>query len=392
MTATTTTRFWPRPRASSTAYFDRRLREFDLPLEPGGTAFQERVWEQLQKIAYGETATYGEIAGRLGMSPGASRAVGAANGRNPIGIVIPCHRVVGSAGSLSGYAGGVERKQLLLRLEQEATLLAGRASRRYSAARRSDSERRSAAASTAGACMRPGWRESRSSGPDTETAAMILPEGERIGADTEATPCSRSPTDWAQPRRRMPARAVAENAAFCRPRCMRSGSSQASRIWAAEPGAHRQLRPDRDRVAQAGGTLGGGDADAVVTLPAPHLCGLAGDVTQPREHRAGRGEQPVLAGGRGELGEAGPEHEAALHVAGHETVVLQRHGEPVGGRAGEPRAGHETRQGGRSGLERRENEGGFVEHADSARVVHTLIMPSHIMDCKSSGGASRGPT
>ena len=103
-----------------TAYFDRRLREFDLPLEPGGTAFQERVWEQLQKIAYGETATYGEIAGRLGMSPGASRAVGAANGRNPIGIVIPCHRVVGSAGSLSGYAGGVERKQLLLRLEQEA--------------------------------------------------------------------------------------------------------------------------------------------------------------------------------------------------------------------------------------------------------------------------------
>jgi methylated-DNA-[protein]-cysteine S-methyltransferase len=103
-----------------TAYFDRRLKEFDLPLRPDGTAFQQRVWTELQTIAYGATATYGEIAARLGMSPGASRAVGAANGRNPIGIVIPCHRVVGTNGSLSGYAGGVERKQLLLQLEQDA--------------------------------------------------------------------------------------------------------------------------------------------------------------------------------------------------------------------------------------------------------------------------------
>jgi methylated-DNA-[protein]-cysteine S-methyltransferase len=102
------------------AYFERRLREFDLPLAPGGTPFQERVWEQLRGIGYGQTASYGEIAGRLGLTAGASRAVGAANGRNPIGIVIPCHRVVGSKGSLSGYAGGVERKRLLLELEQEA--------------------------------------------------------------------------------------------------------------------------------------------------------------------------------------------------------------------------------------------------------------------------------
>ena len=102
------------------AYFDRSLRVFDLPLRPNGTPFQERVWEQLRAIEYGQTASYGEIAGRLGLSAGASRAVGAANGRNPIGIVIPCHRVVGSKGSLSGYAGGVERKQLLLQLEQEA--------------------------------------------------------------------------------------------------------------------------------------------------------------------------------------------------------------------------------------------------------------------------------
>ena len=103
-----------------TAYFNRDLKEFDLPLRPEGTQFQQRVWDELQRIGYGETATYGELAQRLGMSRNASRAVGAANGRNPIGIVIPCHRVVGAAGSLSGYAGGVERKQLLLQLEQDA--------------------------------------------------------------------------------------------------------------------------------------------------------------------------------------------------------------------------------------------------------------------------------
>jgi methylated-DNA-[protein]-cysteine S-methyltransferase len=103
-----------------TAYFARDLKEFDLPLRPDGTPFQLRVWEQLRKIPYGETTSYGEIAHRLDMNPGASRAVGAANGRNPIGIVIPCHRVVGAGGLLSGYAGGVERKQALLDLEQDA--------------------------------------------------------------------------------------------------------------------------------------------------------------------------------------------------------------------------------------------------------------------------------
>jgi methylated-DNA-[protein]-cysteine S-methyltransferase len=103
-----------------TAYFNRDLKEFDLPMRPEGTPFQQRVWAELQRIDYGQTATYGELAERLGMSRAASRAVGAANGRNPIGIAIPCHRVVGVAGSLSGYAGGVERKQLLLELEQDA--------------------------------------------------------------------------------------------------------------------------------------------------------------------------------------------------------------------------------------------------------------------------------
>ena len=102
------------------AYFARDLKEFDLPLAPVGSAFQQRVWEQLRAIGYGETASYGQVAGRLGMTNAASRAVGLANGRNPIPIVIPCHRVIGANGTLTGYAGGLERKQLLLGLEQDA--------------------------------------------------------------------------------------------------------------------------------------------------------------------------------------------------------------------------------------------------------------------------------
>jgi len=102
------------------AYFARDLKEFDLPLAPRGSEFQQRVWEQLLAIGYGETASYGEIAHRIGKTNAASRAVGLANGRNPIPIVIPCHRVIGANGTLTGYAGGLPRKQLLLELEQDA--------------------------------------------------------------------------------------------------------------------------------------------------------------------------------------------------------------------------------------------------------------------------------
>jgi methylated-DNA-[protein]-cysteine S-methyltransferase len=102
------------------AYFERDLKEFDLPLAPVGTEFQQAVWAQLRAIGYGDTASYGEIARRLGKSNAASRAVGLANGSNPIPIVIPCHRVIGADGTLTGYAGGVERKQTLLELEQDA--------------------------------------------------------------------------------------------------------------------------------------------------------------------------------------------------------------------------------------------------------------------------------
>ena len=97
-------------------YFAGERTEFDLPLAPPATAFQRRVWDELARIPYGTTTTYGEVARRLG-DPLCVRAVGLANGRNPIGIVVPCHRVVGADGKLRGYAGGIERKQRLLALE-----------------------------------------------------------------------------------------------------------------------------------------------------------------------------------------------------------------------------------------------------------------------------------
>jgi methylated-DNA-[protein]-cysteine S-methyltransferase len=99
------------------AYFAGELRRFDLPLRPAGTPFQQRVWALLADVAWGTTTTYGALAAALGMPAGASRAVGAANGANPLPIVLPCHRVVGSDGTLTGYAGGLDRKAALLRLE-----------------------------------------------------------------------------------------------------------------------------------------------------------------------------------------------------------------------------------------------------------------------------------
>jgi len=98
------------------AYFAGELTHFDLPLAPRGSEFQQRVWAALQEIPYGRTESYGELAERIG-SPGGARAVGLANGKNPIGIIIPCHRVVGADGSLTGYGGGLDRKKQLLDLE-----------------------------------------------------------------------------------------------------------------------------------------------------------------------------------------------------------------------------------------------------------------------------------
>ena len=102
------------------AYFSGALTEFDVDLEFTGTDFQRRVWTALRTIPYGQTRSYGRIAEEIG-APGAARAVGMANGRNPIAIIVPCHRVIGSAGGLTGYAGGLDRKQALLALETAET-------------------------------------------------------------------------------------------------------------------------------------------------------------------------------------------------------------------------------------------------------------------------------
>jgi O-6-methylguanine DNA methyltransferase len=100
------------------AYFDGLRRNFDLPLSPFGTDFQRRVWTELMKIPFGQTASYAQVAEAVG-SPEAYRAVGQANNRNPIAIIIPCHRIVGRDGQLTGYAGGLETKDFLLRLESD---------------------------------------------------------------------------------------------------------------------------------------------------------------------------------------------------------------------------------------------------------------------------------
>jgi methylated-DNA-[protein]-cysteine S-methyltransferase len=101
-------------------YFAGERTEFDLPLALDGTAFQRRVWAALRSIPYGQTVSYGRLAGRLGQ-PSASRAVGLANGKNPVSIIVPCHRVVGADGGLTGYGGGIERKRYLLAHEQRVS-------------------------------------------------------------------------------------------------------------------------------------------------------------------------------------------------------------------------------------------------------------------------------
>ena len=115
---------WATAVSQLTAYFAGELQTFDLPLAPQGTPFQQEVWAHLQTIPYGRTITYSAIAQELG-NPKSSRAVGAANGRNPIAIIIPCHRVIGSNGKLTGYAGGLKFKEALLSLERNGCIKDG---------------------------------------------------------------------------------------------------------------------------------------------------------------------------------------------------------------------------------------------------------------------------
>lgn len=103
-------------RSQLAEYFSGQRQQFELALNTEGTAFQKQVWDELLKIPYGQTITYGELAKRIG-NPRASRAVGLANGKNPISIIIPCHRVIGADGSLTGFGGGIKVKQYLLELE-----------------------------------------------------------------------------------------------------------------------------------------------------------------------------------------------------------------------------------------------------------------------------------
>ncbi len=103
-------------------YFQQRLTRFDVPLEPEGTEFQQQVWQELQQIPFGETASYSDIAYAIG-NPQATRAVGSANGSNPIPILIPCHRVIGRDGSLTGFGGGLPIKRFLLQLEDHEQML-----------------------------------------------------------------------------------------------------------------------------------------------------------------------------------------------------------------------------------------------------------------------------
>jgi methylated-DNA-[protein]-cysteine S-methyltransferase len=106
------------------AYFEGQLTEFDLRLAPEGSEFQLAVWAELTRIPYGSTISYGTQTRRLGKPLSAARAVGAANGQNPISVIVPCHRVIGADGSLTGYGGGLERKETLLRLEQAPAMMA----------------------------------------------------------------------------------------------------------------------------------------------------------------------------------------------------------------------------------------------------------------------------
>lgn len=101
-------------------YFAGERQEFNIPLHMPGTPFQQQVWAGLRQIPFGETISYGELARRLGQ-PNASRAVGLANGKNPVSIIVPCHRVIGASGRLTGYGGGLDRKQLLLDLERKVS-------------------------------------------------------------------------------------------------------------------------------------------------------------------------------------------------------------------------------------------------------------------------------
>ena len=222
-----------------------------------------------------------------------------------------------------------------------------------------------APATTVAACMRPGWREMRSIGPEMETAATTRPDGpaDRGGDRGHAELAladALGPAAAADPGQGGGGELGALQPAV-QPVRLLPGEQHLRR----GAGQHGQVGAHRDRVAQAHRPLGGRDADALVALAPEELGALVGVVAQGAEDRPGRGQQAVLAGRRGQLAEPGPQHEPALHVARDQPVVLERDGEPVGRRAGQPRGPDELGQRRRAGLEGAQHDGGLVENADA---------------------------
>ena len=217
---------------------------------------------------------------------------------------------------------------------------------------------------------RPGYRDG---GEHPPARAARPPARPRTGAETEATPASRSAALAAQPRRRTPASVVAVNLAPRSPRCIRSPSSQASSTWAAEPAVIGSAAPTgtvslsplaRSAAAtQTRTSLRPRPAAPPAPGEAVELGALPGRVPELDQHRLGDGEQPVLAGRRGELGDPGAEDEPALHVPGQQPVVLEGDRYAVRGGAREPGRGDQLGEGGRAALDGGQDGHGFVQHA-----------------------------
>ena len=146
--------------------------------------------------------------------------------------------------------------------------------------------------------------------------------------------------------------------------------------------AHGQLGADRHTVTQSRHALRCGDTHPVVALPPEHLCRFPGNVSEPGQHRSRRRQQPVLASGRRQLPKPRAEDESALQIPAHQTMMLEGDSKAMRGRSGQPGRGHQASKGGRSRLQGAEHEGGFVEDADTARVVHALILPSRMLEGK----------
>ena len=243
--------------------------------------------------------------------------------------------------------------------------------------------RRWAAEVRIGANRWPGERPSRSIGPEIETAATTRRPRPKTGADTEATPASRWPTDWAQPRRRTSASERSVNSA-----CSQQGGHRLGRLPGAQhlcAGARGERQPgaQRHRGAQAGGALGGRHAHPFEPVAAVELGTFAGGVAHPGQHLGGPFQQRISRGG-GQFGQAGAGDEPAVGIAGEQPVHLQRHRQPVRGRpreAGPFASAQRGRTGGGGGKDGHR----LVEHADAAMLSHKAILHSHNLRYKVSG-------